>query len=41
MITLTAIVSALAIGWAVRALWRAFVRATAPAVAIPAQEAAR
>ena len=30
MITLTALAIALALGWAIRTLWKAFVRATTP-----------
>jgi len=42
MITLTAICAALALGWLVRVLWKAFVRATTPPVAaVPAEEIAR
>ncbi len=43
MITLTAIAVALTLGWAVRTLWRAFVRATAtpPVVAVAAEDTAR
>jgi hypothetical protein len=38
MITLTAIVAALAIGWAVRTVWLAFVRTTPRQVAaVPAE----
>ncbi len=38
MITLTAIATALAIGWLVRTLWRAFVRVATPP---PVEEIAR
>jgi hypothetical protein len=41
MITLSAIVGVLAIGWGARMLWRAFVRATTPPVAaVPVEEGA-
>jgi len=42
MITLTALAAALALGWVVRFLWRAFIRATTPPVAaVPAEDIAR
>jgi hypothetical protein len=42
MITLTAIAAALALGWVVRSLWRALVRAATPPVAgVHAEEIAR
>jgi len=42
MITLTALAVALALGWAVRTLWKAFVRASAtPVRTVHIEEAAR
>lgn len=41
MITLTALVIALALGWIARMLWRGFVRVTTSSVtAVPAEEIA-